>query len=116
MLKAEEDFIRQTSKSSYKGYDRKTWYQRTISANWGNGLLNRNNHYPSDQLDQWLRIINSDMPAEIKYTINGSFFAPSRDMGVVYGTTLINGKTENYMRIWRKEKDAWKIAIEVLRY
>jgi hypothetical protein len=38
------------------------------------------------------------------------------DMGYTYGTTVSNGKSENYLRIWRREKTGWKIAVEVLRY
>ena len=37
-------------------------------------------------------------------------------MGYTYGTAIINGKTENYFRIWRNEKAGWRIALEVLRY
>jgi len=36
-------------------------------------------------------------------------------MAYIYGRTILNGKTENYQRIWRHEKDGWKIALEVLR-
>lgn len=38
------------------------------------------------------------------------------DMGYTYGTAIINGKTENYMRIWRREKEGWAICLEVMRY
>jgi ketosteroid isomerase-like protein len=48
--------------------------------------------------------------------INGSGIASSGDIGYVYGTTIIDGKTDNYLRIWRREKTGWKIAVEVLRY
>jgi hypothetical protein len=37
-------------------------------------------------------------------------------MGYTYGPTLINGKKENYLHIWRREEGGWKIAVEVLRY
>jgi hypothetical protein len=40
----------------------------------------------------------------------------AQDMGYTYGTATINDKTENYLRVWRREKTGWKIAVEVLRY
>jgi ketosteroid isomerase-like protein len=56
------------------------------------------------------------LPSKIQYMINGSGIASSGDLGYVYGTTIVNGKTDNYQRIWRREKGEWKIAVEVLRY
>ena len=76
-------------------------------------LLNRPGSEPAQLQDQLLRIINSPT-SKIYFTISGSGLAASGDLGYVYGSTLINGKTDNYLRIWRKEKDDWKIALEVL--
>jgi ketosteroid isomerase-like protein len=56
------------------------------------------------------------LPSAIQYTINGTGIASSGEIGYVYGTTVINGKADNYLRIWRKEKDGWKITLEVLRF
>ncbi|MGZ3881471.1 MAG: hypothetical protein ACXVBF_09055, partial [Flavisolibacter sp.] len=55
-------------------------------------------------------------PGVIGYTVTGSGIAQSGDLAFVYGNTSINNKEENYLRVWRKEKDGWKIAMEVLRY
>jgi ketosteroid isomerase-like protein len=55
-------------------------------------------------------------PSNIQFTITGSGIAPGGDLAYVYGNTDINNKAENYLRIWRKEKEGWKIALEVLRY
>jgi len=55
-------------------------------------------------------------PTNIQFAITGTGIASSGDMAYVYGNTLINNKSENYLHIWRKEKDGWKIALEVLRY
>ena len=38
------------------------------------------------------------------------------DLGYVYGTADINDKRDGYLRIWRREKDGWKIAVEVLHF
>jgi ketosteroid isomerase-like protein len=52
----------------------------------------------------------------IQFTVDGSGIASSDDLGYVYGTTTLNGKTENYLHVWRKEKQGWKLALEVLRH
>jgi ketosteroid isomerase-like protein len=102
MLKAEKSFILQCKDSV------KAAYSKNIG---GLSVLNRNNmHY---QLDAWHR---EAIKENIQYSINGSGIASSRDIGYVYGTTIIDGKTDNYLRIWRRDKSGWKIAVEVLRY
>jgi ketosteroid isomerase-like protein len=55
-------------------------------------------------------------PSNIQFTVTGAGIASTGDLAYVYGNTLINDKPENYLRIWRKEKQGWKIALEVLRY
>jgi len=106
MINAEKNFIKlqdQNSTAAYKKY---------LS---GESLLNRNGTLPATTVMDKKRIIDS-MTFSVEYTISGSGISPSLDMGFVYGTTVINGKTENYLRIWRHEKTGWKIALEVLRY
>jgi hypothetical protein len=77
--------------------------------------LNRNGFLPAATSAERKVLIDST-PAGIKYTMSGWGVSPVPDMGYTYGTAIINGKTENYMRIWRREKAGWKIAVEVLRY
>ena len=55
-------------------------------------------------------------PQNMSFMINDSGIASSGDLGFVYGTITLNNKKENYLHIWRKEKEGWKIAVEVLRY
>jgi hypothetical protein len=54
------------------------------------------------------------LPRNISYTVLGSGVAPGTDLGYVYGSALMNDKQDGYLRIWRKERDGWKIAVEVL--
>jgi ketosteroid isomerase-like protein len=49
------------------------------------------------------------------YHVSGIFISPTRDMAAVYGTISNPVKTGSYLRIWRYEKDGWKIALEVIR-
>jgi hypothetical protein len=56
------------------------------------------------------------LPGNINYTILGFGISPAKDLGYVYGTITINDKQDGYLRIWRREKNGWKIALEVLRF
>jgi ketosteroid isomerase-like protein len=106
MIKAEKNFIKLLNQN------RTAAYKKYLS---GESLLNRNGILPASKVMDKKGIIDS-MTFSVEYTISGSGISPSFDMGYVYGTTVINNKTENYLRIWRKEKSGWKIALEVLRY
>ena len=107
LMKAEKKFIRASKKSFREAYKK---YTSVLFC-----LLNRNNNTPAWFQDAYTNVFNS-MPLNITYTIVGSGKASSGDLAYVYGTTVINDKTDNYLRIWRKEKEGWKIAVEVLRY
>jgi ketosteroid isomerase-like protein len=106
LVAAENDFNRLFEQNKPKAY--KTWLS-------GESILNRNGSLPAVNSADRRNIIDST-PAVIKYTMNGWGISPVPDMGYTYGTTVINDKTENYLRIWRREESGWKIAVEVLRY
>jgi hypothetical protein len=78
-------------------------------------ILARNGFLPAVNSVERRNIIDST-PAVVKYKMDGCGISPVPDMGYTYGRVIISGKTENYMRIWRREKAGWKIAVEVLRY
>jgi ketosteroid isomerase-like protein len=88
VLKAEQSFINAYKTNRLKAYN--TYLSRK-------SVLNRNGlFYPAtSKKNQSVMIVNS--PA-------------------VYGNTLINNKPENFLHIWRKEKEGWKMALEVLKY
>lgn len=115
LLKAEEDFIKKTQQDLTRKYSRKDTYKETLSGNWTYFVLNRNRRLPPQDGDPVVGTIN-EMPKEIQYTIGSSAISSAGDMGYVYGTTVINGKTDNYLRIWRRESSGWKLAVEVLRF
>lgn len=108
LLKAEIIFIGQTANNK----DRLKWYRQSLSRG---SVLHRNGRLPAIGSDSILAVMNS-MPGKIEYTMSGSGIAGSGDLGYMYGTTKINGKTDNYLRIWKKESGGWKIVVEVLRY
>jgi hypothetical protein len=47
----------------------------------------------------------------VSFNIQGSGIAGSGDMGFVYGATTYKEKINNYLHIWRHEKDGWKLAL-----
>jgi ketosteroid isomerase-like protein len=106
MIKAEETFINQYKKS------RDAAYHRFLSLQ---SMINRNGQLPAITLPEQSSTIEAT-PANISFSINGSGIAKSGDLGYVYGTTVLNEKKENYLHIWRREKEGWKIALEVMRY
>jgi hypothetical protein len=103
---AENGFIELLKKGKSKGYNKYLSLQ---------SILNRNGHAPAISGVAQKKLIDSTS-SSVQYKMDGWGMAASQDIGYVYGTTIINGKTDNYLRIWRKEKVGWKIAVEVLLY
>jgi hypothetical protein len=87
-------------------------YKTFLSAE---SILNRNGYLPAINPTDQQFLIDST-PTSLKYKMNGIESSVREDIGYIYGTTTINGKSENYLRIWRREKEGWKIALEVMRY
>jgi ketosteroid isomerase-like protein len=106
MVKTEEAFIVAYKKNGPGAY-RQFLAQQSI--------LNRNSSLPATTSAEQSKIIEAT-PQDIRFAINGSGISKSGDLGFVYGTTRLNDKKENYLHIWRREKEGWKIAVEVLRY
>ena len=106
LISAENNFQKIVARDKAKAY------KEFLSAG---SILNRNGYLPSVGMQTQKMIIDSTS-ATIQYKIDGSAISESQDIAYIYGTTVINGKTDNYLRIWRREKDGWKIALEVLRY
>lgn len=87
-------------------------YARFLSTE---SIINRNGHLPATTKEAQKSAIDSTS-STIKYSMDGYGFAPSGDLAYVYGTITLNDKIDNYLRVWRKEKEGWKIALEVLRF
>jgi hypothetical protein len=102
----ENDFVKLFAKN------RSEAYKKYLSKE---SILNRHGHLPANTATDQQAIIDST-PSLIQFIMDGEGIAQSLDIGYVYGRAILNGKTENYKRIWRHEKAGWKIALEVLRY
>jgi ketosteroid isomerase-like protein len=105
LVKAEEKFIKAFKKN------RTTAYNQFLSQH---SILNRNQQLPATSTAEQKTTIEAT-PQQVNFTINGSRIAKSGDLGFVFGTTTLKNQPENYLRIWRREKEGWKIALEVLR-
>jgi hypothetical protein len=103
---AEEKFIQ-----SYKTQGKQA-YGTFLSSN---SRLNYAGYLPALNSTERKALVDS-LPANIVYTMIGFGSSPKNDLGYVYGTADINDKHEGYLRIWRREKGGWKIAVEVLRF
>jgi len=106
LLGAENDFLKLAAENKIRAYEK---YLSEKS------ILNRNGYLPAATSSDRNKLIELT-PSSIQYKVEGWEMSQLLDMGYAYGTTVINGKTENYLRIWRWGYGEWKIALEVLRY
>ncbi len=106
LLNTEEKFITAFQKNKADAY--RDYLSRQ-------SILNRNRSLPAAAAPEQTGLIEAT-PQELNFTMKGFRMARSGDLGCVYGTTLLGNTTENYLRIWRREKQGWKIAVEVLRF
>ena len=105
---AEEQLVQNTKEAGH----REKAYAAAVSKQ--AFLLSRNGQLPITAVSA-IEQRTSNMPV-ITYKQDGAGMASSGDLGYVYGTTTINGKADNYLRIWRREGKEWKLVLEVLPY
>jgi len=105
LIAAEKDFLELFNRNPAEAY------KKYLSKQ---SLLNRMAHTPAITSEDQRAVISSTL-SSIQFTIDGWNMSPGMDIAYIYGRTILNGKSENYQRIWRHEKDGWKIALEVLR-
>jgi hypothetical protein len=77
-------------------------------------ILNLPQHQLVKGVDSALLMIQS-FSSPLLYRASGVFISPGRDMAAVYGSIGEPSKPGSYLRIWRCEKNGWKIALEVIR-
>jgi len=77
-------------------------------------MLNLPQHELVTGTDRAILLIQS-FPSLPLYHVSGIFVSPGGDMAAVYGSIGESAKKASYLRIWRFEKNGWKIALEVIR-
>jgi len=50
---------------------------------------------------------------KLSYKNAGTAMASSGDLAYAYGYVQVSGKTGNYLRVWKKEADTWRIVLDV---
>jgi ketosteroid isomerase-like protein len=106
LKETEEKFIQ-----AYKTQGKRA-YSSFLSAN---SRLNYKGYLPALTSAERKALIDS-LPTNIGYKIIGFASSPGNDLGYVYGTADVDDKHDGYLRIWRRETDGWKIAVEVLHF
>jgi ketosteroid isomerase-like protein len=104
MVQAEKAFSESIKEDPAKAYA--TWLSNT-------SILNHNGYLPA--MDEASRQTIIQQTAPYTFELNGSGIATSNDLGFTYGSFVQNGKTSNYLRVWRHEPKGWKIALEVIK-
>lgn len=56
------------------------------------------------------------VPAGLKFEHLGGAISAAGDLFYAYGAVTLNGKKENYLRVWGHEKDGWKLLLQVLKW
>jgi ketosteroid isomerase-like protein len=85
-------------------------YQKYLSAQ---SILNFNGLLPITKTFEQLEVFNQ-ITTGASFNIQGSGIASSGDMGYVFGASTFKEKTNNYLHVWRHEKNGWKIAVAVV--
>lgn len=106
LKEVEENFIQ-----SYKARGKEA-YTLFLSSN---STLNYAGYLPAFTSTDRKALIDS-LPGNLTYTVVGFGSSPQNDLGYAYGTADIGDKHDGYLRIWRREEDGWKIAVEVLHF
>jgi hypothetical protein len=56
------------------------------------------------------------IPAGLQFEHLGGAISAAGDLFYAYGAVTLNGKKENYLRVWGHEKDGWKLLLQVLKW
>jgi ketosteroid isomerase-like protein len=102
----EQDIINQLHQ---KGYQAFLPYLTTDS--WFN-MLGHHPLYTIKDIESGLQKI----PAGLQFELLGGAISAAGDLFYAYGAVTLNGKKENYLRVWGHEKDGWKLLLQVLKW
>lgn len=104
-LQVEQHFIEELKK------DKLTAYTKYFADNpW----FNIKGNLPLTSSASIVNAIKSQ-PGETEFTPLKSGISSTGDLLYVYGTTTTNGKQENYLRVWVKQNNHFRLILQVLR-
>jgi hypothetical protein len=75
--------------------------------------FNTQGHLPVNGINN-LSVALKAIADGIEFTPLGSGISAGKDFIYVYGATKLNDKPGNYVRVWVKENDSWKLILQVL--
>jgi hypothetical protein len=75
--------------------------------------VNTNGHLPVSGIANLSTALTA-ITDGIEFTPLGSGISASKDFIYVYGATKLNDIPGNYVRVWIKEKNSWKLILQVL--
>ncbi|MBI1781358.1 MAG: hypothetical protein HYR66_08305 [Sphingobacteriales bacterium] len=85
-------------------------YRTVVSKNcW----FNVKDHLPFNGADRLEGAIKS-IPAKIDFKPLGYGISSNYDFAYVYGSVHLNDKDDNYLRVWIREKNDWKLLLQTL--
>ena len=79
-----------------------------------NSWLNTDGKHPLKTSAAILTELNG-LPPETSFQPVAGGISSSHDLAYIYGTVQYSNKKENYLRIWGREEQGWKILLQVLK-
>jgi hypothetical protein len=110
--KSTEDFLLDQENTFIKLFEKNINQAYRVSGS-SRYILNITSRLPVLSTDSSIAILSK--VASLHYMPAGLKISTANDLVAVYGTFSQSGKEGNYIRIWRHEKNGWKIALEVIR-
>lgn len=75
--------------------------------------LNLDRHVPVSKPDSFRELIQR-MPLAPEFRPVGSFLSAAKDLALVYGDAVYEGRKAHYLRIWGHTPAGWKILVQVM--
>lgn len=103
----DEDEIRKVEESFIANYEDGKGYMK-----YGSGAARY--YRPQRKVIKGNFVLNDTV--RYTYKIAGTGMASSGDLGYAYGYADASGKSGNYLRVWKKDMDVWKIVLDAATY
>ncbi|MBL7698750.1 MAG: nuclear transport factor 2 family protein [Chitinophagaceae bacterium] len=95
--------------------------EETFIANYNNGKgyekygsIKARYYRPAQKMATGRFVSQND--ERVEYKNAGTGVAPSADFGYAYGYVAVGDKKGNYLRVWKKENEDWRIVLDVANY
>ncbi|PZR28440.1 MAG: hypothetical protein DI535_06055 [Citrobacter freundii] len=79
-----------------------------------NSWLNTDRQQPLQSTNEILSILTS-LPAETRFKPIAGGISSSNDLAYVYGDIEYGNKKENYLRVWGRSSEGWRVILQVIK-